>query len=117
MLLRPGWLDYGNSLFQPEYYRILPEYYRILKKPSKKNFLKDQSSGYSTIKTEIMQLNLSPVNLFEKMAELENQINKSNIDMQVFRICQRRAGPERREPSHEKSYGFPRFTFRKAEQV
>jgi len=64
-LLRPAWLDYNNlyvfgkSLFQPEY--------RILKKAFEEQLPKEAIVRLFDNQTEIMNLNLSPINLLEEM--------------------------------------------------
>ena len=79
-LLRPGCLDqnnlniYGKSLFQPEY--------RILKKAFEEQLPKESILRLFDDQNEIMQLNLSPVFLLEKMAK--NHTQKSDIECKFF---------------------------------
>ena len=79
-LLRPGWLDYdnlmvfGKSLFQPEY--------RILKKALEEQLPKEAIIRLFDNQDEIMQLNVSPIQLLEEMAK--NQTNKSDIECKFY---------------------------------
>jgi len=67
ILLRRGWLDYNNkyvfgkSMFQPEY--------RILEKAFEEQLTKEAIVRLMDNQNEIMNLNLSPINLLEKMAK------------------------------------------------
>jgi len=82
LLLRPGWLHYDNlniyvilkSLFQPEY--------RILKKAFEEQIPTESILGLFDNQNEIMQLNLSPINLLEEMAK--NQMDKISIKCKFF---------------------------------
>ena len=79
-LLRPGWLDYNNlivfgkSLFQPEY--------RILKKALEEQLPKEAILRLFDNQCEIMQLNVSPLNVLEEMAK--NQTHKSDVECKFF---------------------------------
>lgn len=79
-LLRPGWLDYNNlmvfgkSLFQSEYC--------ILKKALEEQLPKEAIIQLFDNQDEIMQLNLSPIQLLEEMAK--NQAGKSDIVCKFF---------------------------------
>ena len=79
-LLSPGWLDYNNlmvfgkSLFQPEY--------QILKKALEKQLPKEAILNVFNNQNEIMQRNISPIQLLEERAK--KQTNKSDIQCQFY---------------------------------
>ena len=79
-LLSPGWLVYnslmvfGKSLFQPEY--------QILKKALEEQLPKEAILNVFNNQNEIMQRNVSPIQLLEEMAK--TQTDKSDIECKFY---------------------------------
>jgi len=101
-LLRPGWLDYNNlyvfgkSLFQPKH--------RILKKAFEEQLPKEAIVRLFDNQTEIMNMNLSPINLLEEMAK--NQTDRTDIECKFFESASDVPDPRDLSPEKKKLMVF-----------
>ena len=80
ILIQPDWLDYnklfvfGKSLFQPEY--------KIIKKAFEEKLMKQKIINLFQARDEIMELNIPPLQLVEKLSKESNE--QSDIECNFF---------------------------------